>query len=214
MPLDEEKDHSSLPLFSPRLDSTWAVSDKQELIDLIETVYRGASKGRGLVVAPKGECGGAFRRETGWRRRDADLPPFSLRSARQITRPDTVSRYPPFNVCHDLLLTFDLSSPSNRVLDGHLRLLRCSPSALDLSPHPRLPLFFTIPSRCVSCSPYHTLVVSLLLNSNTCTFLSLATSSTARNSSSANAEVASCPQPFTIASLPSFPLPLVARAML
>ncbi|KAL7414922.1 4A/4B type thioredoxin-like protein [Mrakia frigida] len=32
---------------------TWAVSDKQELIDLIETVYRGASKGRGLVVAPK-----------------------------------------------------------------------------------------------------------------------------------------------------------------
>lgn len=35
--------------------STWAVSDKQELIDLIETVYRGASKGRGLVVAPKGE---------------------------------------------------------------------------------------------------------------------------------------------------------------
>lgn len=31
----------------------WAMSDKQELIDIIETVYRGASKGRGLVVAPK-----------------------------------------------------------------------------------------------------------------------------------------------------------------
>jgi hypothetical protein len=57
----------------------WPISDKQEvrvpahprgyqcvvayvafwlylqLIDIIETVYRGASKGRGLVVAPKGE---------------------------------------------------------------------------------------------------------------------------------------------------------------
>jgi len=32
----------------------WAVEDDQELIDLIETVYRGASKGRGLVVSPKG----------------------------------------------------------------------------------------------------------------------------------------------------------------
>lgn len=26
----------------------------QQLIDIIETVYRGASKGRGLVVSPKG----------------------------------------------------------------------------------------------------------------------------------------------------------------
>ena len=31
----------------------WALSNKQELIDIIETVYRGARKGRGLVVAPK-----------------------------------------------------------------------------------------------------------------------------------------------------------------
>ncbi|KAG8777310.1 U4/U6-U5 snRNP complex subunit dib1 [Serendipita sp. 411] len=31
----------------------WAMDDKQELIDIIETVYRGASKGRGLVVSPK-----------------------------------------------------------------------------------------------------------------------------------------------------------------
>ena len=29
------------------------VADTQELIDLIETVYRGARKGRGLVVSPK-----------------------------------------------------------------------------------------------------------------------------------------------------------------
>jgi hypothetical protein len=52
--------------------SNWAMGDKQEvsaatlsevigrdtdeqMIDVIETVYRGASKGRGLVVAPKGE---------------------------------------------------------------------------------------------------------------------------------------------------------------
>jgi DIM1 family U5 snRNP protein len=33
----------------------WAIEDKQEFIDIIETVYRGASKGRGLVVSPKGE---------------------------------------------------------------------------------------------------------------------------------------------------------------
>jgi len=31
----------------------WALSDKQELIDIVETVYRGARKGRGLVIAPK-----------------------------------------------------------------------------------------------------------------------------------------------------------------
>lgn len=31
----------------------WAMSAKDELIDIIETVYRGASKGRGLVVSPK-----------------------------------------------------------------------------------------------------------------------------------------------------------------
>jgi len=31
----------------------WALCDKQELIDLIETVYRGARKGRGLVMGPK-----------------------------------------------------------------------------------------------------------------------------------------------------------------
>lgn len=33
----------------------WAVENKQELIDIVETVYRGASKGRGLVVSPKGQ---------------------------------------------------------------------------------------------------------------------------------------------------------------
>ena len=29
------------------------ISDKQEIIDIIETVYRGARKGKGLVVSPK-----------------------------------------------------------------------------------------------------------------------------------------------------------------
>lgn len=33
----------------------WVLEDKQELIDIIETIYRGAKKGRGLVVSPKGE---------------------------------------------------------------------------------------------------------------------------------------------------------------
>lgn len=32
---------------------TWAIADEQELIDIIEVVYRGARKGRGLVVSPK-----------------------------------------------------------------------------------------------------------------------------------------------------------------
>lgn len=31
----------------------WVLDDKQELIDLVETVYKGARKGRGLVVSPK-----------------------------------------------------------------------------------------------------------------------------------------------------------------
>lgn len=33
----------------------WVLDDKQELIDIIETIYKGAKKGRGLVVSPKGE---------------------------------------------------------------------------------------------------------------------------------------------------------------
>jgi U5 snRNP protein, DIM1 family len=31
----------------------WALEDKQEMIDVIEEVYRGAKKGRGLVISPK-----------------------------------------------------------------------------------------------------------------------------------------------------------------
>ena len=30
------------------------MDNKQEMIDIIETVFRGASKGRGLVISPKG----------------------------------------------------------------------------------------------------------------------------------------------------------------
>ena len=33
----------------------WVLEDKQELIDIIETIYKGAKKGRGLVVSPKGD---------------------------------------------------------------------------------------------------------------------------------------------------------------
>lgn len=33
----------------------WVLEDKQELIDIIETIYKGAKKGRGLVVSPKGQ---------------------------------------------------------------------------------------------------------------------------------------------------------------
>eukprot|EP00992_Anisonema_acinus_P004878 TRINITY_DN16637_c0_g1_i1.p1 TRINITY_DN16637_c0_g1~~TRINITY_DN16637_c0_g1_i1.p1 ORF type:complete len:153 (-),score=61.69 TRINITY_DN16637_c0_g1_i1:83-511(-) len=31
----------------------WALTNRQELIDIVESVYRGARKGRGLVVSPK-----------------------------------------------------------------------------------------------------------------------------------------------------------------
>ena len=34
----------------------WAMNNKQEFIDIVEVVYRGARKGRGLVVSPKGMC--------------------------------------------------------------------------------------------------------------------------------------------------------------
>lgn len=34
----------------------WSMASQDELIDIIETVYRGASKGRGLVVSPRGMC--------------------------------------------------------------------------------------------------------------------------------------------------------------
>ncbi len=31
----------------------FVVNDKQEVIDIIEAVYRGARKGKGLVISPK-----------------------------------------------------------------------------------------------------------------------------------------------------------------
>lgn len=38
------------------LQINWAMNDKQEFIDIVEVVYRGARKGRGLVVSPKGDA--------------------------------------------------------------------------------------------------------------------------------------------------------------
>jgi DIM1 family U5 snRNP protein len=32
---------------------TWVLKEKQDLIDICEVVYKGARKGKGLVVAPK-----------------------------------------------------------------------------------------------------------------------------------------------------------------
>lgn len=33
----------------------WVLDDKEELIDILEVVYRGARKGKGLVISPKGK---------------------------------------------------------------------------------------------------------------------------------------------------------------
>lgn len=35
----------------------WDLTDRQELIDIIETVFRGARKGKGLVISPKDYSG-------------------------------------------------------------------------------------------------------------------------------------------------------------
>ena len=40
-------------LFSIAARALTMQGEKQEMIDIIETVFRGASKGRGLVVSPK-----------------------------------------------------------------------------------------------------------------------------------------------------------------
>ena len=31
----------------------WALKNKQDMIDILEAVYRGATKGKGLVISPK-----------------------------------------------------------------------------------------------------------------------------------------------------------------
>jgi hypothetical protein len=56
----------------------WVLEDKQELIDIIETIYKGAKKGRGLVVSPKGRIAHSLRRVA-----------KQLLTAMQIIRRDT-----------------------------------------------------------------------------------------------------------------------------
>jgi len=31
----------------------WCLNDKQEMMDILETIYKGARKGKGLVISPK-----------------------------------------------------------------------------------------------------------------------------------------------------------------
>ena len=45
--------HIMIDLGTGNNNKLTSIVEKQELIDLIEVVYRGAKKGRGLVVAPK-----------------------------------------------------------------------------------------------------------------------------------------------------------------
>lgn len=44
---------TAAPGSPPHPQINFLIPDKQEMIDIIETVYRGARKGRGLVVSPK-----------------------------------------------------------------------------------------------------------------------------------------------------------------
>jgi mitosis protein DIM1 len=65
-----------------------------KLIDIIETVYRGASKGRGLVVSPKGAlllvCPVRFVKLTGFKRLLDTLQVLTM----------CQSPYPLFPLCH------------------------------------------------------------------------------------------------------------------
>jgi hypothetical protein len=63
----------------------WVLEDKQELIDIIETIYKGAKKGRGLVVSPKGTSN--FYSGIG--------TSFANSWFLQITRPDTDTKQCP-----------------------------------------------------------------------------------------------------------------------
>lgn len=74
--------------------SNWAISDRQELIDIVEVVYRGASKGRGLVISPKGKSWTQFHLDIGRPpsisvtvdRQVADATTYCFQ---QTTRPDS-----------------------------------------------------------------------------------------------------------------------------
>lgn len=61
----------------------WVLEDKQELIDIIETIYKGAKKGRGLVVSPKGTSD----------LRLVVYMPFANSQLLQITRPGTDTKH-------------------------------------------------------------------------------------------------------------------------
>jgi hypothetical protein len=50
--LSEVIESKAMPMIYP-IKINWALEDKQEMIDTIETVYQGAKKGRGLVISLK-----------------------------------------------------------------------------------------------------------------------------------------------------------------
>ena len=66
----------------------WPMTDKQEFIDIVETVYRGARKGRGLVVSPKGEHLADDHQHTVY---GSDYPVPDKYCGLQITRPSTAT---------------------------------------------------------------------------------------------------------------------------
>jgi hypothetical protein len=85
----------------------WVLEDKQELIDIIETIYRGAKKGRGLVVSPKGELNFCLRLE----RKADDV---------QITPPDTDTRQMPRRLQIDLSSMLRIHKTDGRAFTGAL----------------------------------------------------------------------------------------------
>jgi len=80
----------------------WVLEDKQELIDIIETIYRGAKKGRGLVVSPKGELNFCPRKAD-------DV---------QITPPDTDTRQMPRRLQIDLSSMLTMHGTDGRAFTG------------------------------------------------------------------------------------------------
>jgi DIM1 family U5 snRNP protein len=85
----------------------WVLEDKQELIDIFEAIYRGAKKGRGLVVSPKGAFQSRYLRNLAFLDR-------LLTGENQIIRQGTATEHLPTFSSSKLLSTRPVVDGSHR----------------------------------------------------------------------------------------------------